>query len=490
MNIIDTDLLSVQEARVKLDIAKNLYEDIKFNSQTQFDVLLKEFCRLVKDNIDDLLKLEFEEINNGNIDHEKKLIFHMLNDFEKNSQKQYLGILEAKENEEFTRIGISKGTAVLIGSPFLVSLTTLHTILLAIKTASPLIIIPDKRALETNKKIIKLIDNIYEKHEYAHGLIQVLENVTSKGIEELVRNKNISLIIEAYNIKYLKDLGIDPRKYFKASIGNSPVFIEHTANLEKAAKEIIYNKSYCNGLLPGVEQSIVVETIVEDKMRQVLKENGAYFLTDDEAQRLEKVLYDKNKNPILESCGKSALELAKRSNINVPKEVKILVVNKPFVSITSPYSKEKYFPVISFYAEDNWMSACEKCIELLLNNSLGASLGIYSEEESVVNEFLLKKPVAKLLINTGLALGSTGVTSNLPLSYSLASVGEELGDQSSLNENHFIYYKCAAYKVNDNQIKITNENKILEKNNTMVNEKQELLDDFFKDLLELINPNK
>lgn len=84
-----------------------------------------------------------------------------------------------------------------------------------------------------------------------------------------------------YVKKALKDL-ITKLIGFYFYNGNNVVFVEKTADLSKAAKDIVNSKSFNNGLLPGVEQSIIVETDIYENMKLELEKNGAYFLSDTE----------------------------------------------------------------------------------------------------------------------------------------------------------------------------------------------------------------
>ncbi|RYD04916.1 hypothetical protein N752_12070 [Desulforamulus aquiferis] len=59
------------------------------------------------------------------------------------------------------------------------------------------------------------------------------------------------------------------------------------------------------------------------------------------------------------------------------------------------------------------MNACEKCIELLVNEGKGHTLVIHSKNEKVIKEFALKKPVSRVLVNTPATLGGIGATTNL-----------------------------------------------------------------------------
>ncbi|WP_262359381.1 aldehyde dehydrogenase family protein [Anaerococcus hydrogenalis] len=119
------------------------------------------------------------------------------------------------------------------------------------------------------------------------------------------------------------------------------------------------------------------------------------FLSKDEHIKLEKILYDKNYNCRKELIGRSAKQIAEIAGIKVNSDTKILVVTKPYVSENSPYSKEKYNPILSLYIENDWLNACEKCVELILNDKKGQSLSIYSNDSYVIEQFIEKKTGCK-----------------------------------------------------------------------------------------------
>ena len=71
---------------------------------------------------------------------------------------------------------------------------------------------------------------------------------------------------------------------------------------------------------------------------------------------------------------------------------------------------------------------------------------IHSNNESVIREFALKKPVSRLLINTPAALGGVGATTNLPPAFTLGC-GDEGGSATSDNISplNLINIRRAAY---------------------------------------------
>ena len=103
-----------------------------------------------------------------------------------------------------------------------------------------------------------------------------------------------------------------------------------------------------------------------------------------------------------------------------------------------------------YYIENDWVHACEKCIELLANESHGHTLVIHSKDEEVIRQFALKKPVARMLVNTPAVFGSMGVTTNLFPAMTLGSITAGVGITSdSVSPMNLIYVRNVGYGVRE-----------------------------------------
>ena len=173
------------------------------------------------------------------------------------------------------------------------------------------------------------------------------------------------------------------------------------------------SKTFDNGTICASEQSIVTEYCIEDKVVAEVKRQGGYFLTDDESDKLSGFILRANGTMNPKIVGKSAERIAQMAGISIPKGTRVLVSRQTAVGRNIPYSREKLCPILAFYAEDNWESACRRCIEILNNEGAGHTMTIHSEDERVIREFALQKPVSRLLVNTPGALGGVGATTNL-----------------------------------------------------------------------------
>ena len=195
--------------------------------------------------------------------------------------------------------------------------------------------------------------------------------------------------------------------------GNGPSFIERTADIPLAVKRIFDSKTFDNGTICASEQSIVTERCIAKQVEDEVLRQGGYFLTDEQSKKLSGFLLRANGTMNPKIVGKTAQVIADMAGISIPAGTRVLVSRQTEVSRQNPYSREKLCPVLAFYVEDDWESACERSIAILQNEGAGHTMTIHSQNMDVIREFALKKPVSRLLVNTPGALGGVGATTNL-----------------------------------------------------------------------------
>ena len=82
MKVIDTDLLSIQQARILLEQAENSRKILLDIDKETRNELLKKIKQYYKTNIDQLAKMSFEETSYGKYEDEIKLGNYYLDNLE------------------------------------------------------------------------------------------------------------------------------------------------------------------------------------------------------------------------------------------------------------------------------------------------------------------------------------------------------------------------------------------------------------------------
>jgi acetaldehyde dehydrogenase (acetylating) len=152
--------------------------------------------------------------------------------------------------------------------------------------------------------------------------------------------------------------------------------------------------------------------------------------------------------PNPKAVGKSPQQLAQMYGFSVPDWARIIVCKLRAVGPEDPLSGEKLTTVLGWYEADGWEAGCERCIELIQYGGRGHSLVIHAQDNDVIMQFGLEKPVFRILVNTWGTLGATGYTTGVMPSMTLGSGGiggAITGD--NITVHHLYNVKKLAYEL-------------------------------------------
>lgn len=445
--IVDNDLLSIQQARILAENAKMAQRALATFTQEQLDGIVESIADAVEQHADALAVMSREETDYGRWqDKQLKIRFVCGHIRQQLRGMRCIGIIGEDRDRHLMDVGVPVGVIVALCPSTSPVSTAIYTTLIAIKSGNAVIFSPHPRASKSMTRVLDIMIEAAQSHGLPEGCLSYLETVTKTGTEELMNHAATSLIMISGVPGMLKAAHAAGKPVIFGGTGNGPAFIERTADIRQAVRDIIRSKTFDNGIAPGAEQSIVVDSCIAQEVRRVLQECGAYFMTEEESLRLGELFFCPDGRRRTGMVGISAAALARKAGITVPKDVTVLVAERKYVSDADPYSRELLSPVLAFYVEDDWMHACEKCIELLLHERNAHTLVIHSGDAEVIRQFALKKPVGRMLVNTPGTLGGMGATTNLFPSMILGSGSAGFGITSdNVSPLNFIYTRKVGY---------------------------------------------
>ena len=449
MNIIDNDLLSIQEARILAENAHEAQKKLAAFSQEKLDDIVERMAEEIEKYADELARMSSEETDYGKWQ-DKYIKNRFACEYLRTRLKgmRCVGIINEDRQNKTMDVGVPMGVIIALCPATSPVSTTIYKTLIAVKSGNVIIFSPHPRAKNTITKALDILIRVAEECGLPEGALAYLHTVTSSGTIELMNHKAASLIMNTGVPGMLKAAYNSGKPVIYGGTGNGPAFIERTADIKQAVQDIIDSKTFDNGIVSAAEQSIVVDSCIAADVKLELQNNGAYFMSDEEALKLGALFFRSDGSADSEMIGKSAKELAGRAGFSVNNNVTVLISEQKYVSESNPYSKEKLCPVLAYYIEDDWMHACEKCIELLLSERNGHTLVIHSKDEEVIRQFALKKPVGRVLVNTPATFGSMGATTNLFPAMTLGSGSAGDGMTSdNVSPMNLIYVRKVAYGV-------------------------------------------
>lgn len=412
----DKDLISIQQARILAENAAEAQKKLAALPQEALDDIVEAMADAVETHAQSLAVMCHEESDCGLWqDKMVKNLFVCRRVRQSLRGMRCVGMLHEKGTlaEGVCEVGVPLGVIVALCPVTSPVSTAVYKTLLAVKSGNAIIFSLHPRAVDSMRRALDVMIAAGLAHGLPEGAVSYLDIVAKSGTEELMRHPNVALVMVTGVLGMFDAARASGKPLIYGGTGNGPAFIERSADIAAAVGQIIASKAFDNGLAPSAEQCVIVDGCVERQTRRTFQDNGAYFMTEAEAEAVCGALFHADGRRRRDMVGQSAEALARIAGFAIPAGTRILVAERHYVNGRDPFVRELLSPVLAYYVEPDWRHACEKCVELLLQERHSQTLTIHSRDESVIRQFALKKPVARLLVNTGAAFGGMGLTTNL-----------------------------------------------------------------------------
>ena len=446
---LDRDLASVQEARNLLKAARAAQEALKEYSREQIDAIVKAMKEAGEAEACRLGALAVEETGMGRYEDKCfKNYFASHHVYEYIKDMKTVGIVRKDEAAKLWEIAEPVGVIAGIVPTTNPTSTTIFKSLCALKARNAIVFSPHPSAVRCTAEAARVMNQAAVAAGAPPNVVGCLTNVSLEATQELMKNPITSIILATGGSALVRAAYSSGKPALGVGPGNVPAFVERTADLANAAACIVKGKSFDNGTICASEQAVVAESCIAEELIGHLKRNGAHFLEPDEVAKVSAVVMLPNHGVNPRVVGKDPQFIGQLAGIPVPAHAKCLVAPLAGVGPQYPLSYEKLSTVLAFYRVQDWHEGCERCLQLLAIGGIGHSLAIHSNNEEVITEFALKKPIFRMLVNTPAALGGVGATTSLAPSFTL---GCGTWGGSSISENltpmHLINTKRVAWHI-------------------------------------------
>ena len=452
MKTVDIDLCSIQEARDLVKAGKLAAEKIAFYSDEQVNAILQNIVKAVSVNAYYLANLAVEETGFGKLEDKayknyaaSTLLYKEIKNY------QTSGILDFDESNKVFKVAEPMGVILGITPSTNPTSTIIYKSLIAIKSRNAIVFAPHPSAKHCSAVAAEIVRKAAVEAGAPEHIIGCVTNPTLESTNELMHAKDIAIIIATGGPGMVKAAYSSGKPAIGVGAGNSPAYIEKTADVKKAIESIVASKTFDNGTICASEQAIICEESNKNEVLRELKTQGCYVMSKDETDKVCQILFRGNSqgcNPAMNPkfVGKPAFEIAEAAGITVPADTKILVGPQVGVGQGNPLSFEKLTTVLGFYVVKDWEEACALSIRLL-QNGIGHTMSLHTSDPEMIFRFS-SKPASRILINTGGSQGGTGISTGLPIAFTLGC-GTDGGSSVSdnLTPKHLVNVKTVAYGI-------------------------------------------
>src|SRR6188508_2120916 len=445
----DRDLASIQEARTLARRAKEAAPALAELSQQQIDAIVDAMAAAVTPQAEALARLAHEETGYGVVaDRVQKNLFASDKVYRFIKPIKTVGVIRRIEERKVIEIAEPFGVVCAIVPSTNPTSTAIYKILIAIKARCPIVISPHPSAVKCITRVAEILNEAALRAGCPAGAINWMTTVTLEGTQELMKQRDVAVILATGGMGLVRAAYSAGKPAYGVGPGNAPCYIEASADLDKAASDIVLGKTFDFGVLCSSPNSVVVDESVEDESRRRFEARGAYFLNQAETDLLAKALVTPQRLPNPALVGKSAQFIAGKAGISAPAGTTVLIAPLTGVGRDYPLSIEKLCPVLSWYVVKDWREGCERCIQILRYGGMGHTMSIHSKNDDVILQFGLKKPAFRICVNTPTTHGSIGLTTGLDPAMTLGCGGWGGNITSdNISPRHLLNLKRLAYGI-------------------------------------------
>jgi acetaldehyde dehydrogenase/alcohol dehydrogenase len=221
--------------------------------------------------------------------------------------------------------------------------------------------------------------------------------------------------------------------------GNTPVYLEKSADLNTAVVDIIVSKTFDNGTICASEQTVVIDDEIYDLALKKFAELGAHICNEKETALLARTVIDPQTGfmqPL--AVGQNATAIARFVGLTVKPETKLLIAPIQGVGREHPLSVEKLFPVLAVYRAKSVPEALKVCVDVNHAGGLGHTAVIFSRNDEIIRKFGELINAGRIIVNSPGSIGALGAVYNdlVPT----FSFGCGTGGGNSTTDNVNIYH--------------------------------------------------
>lgn len=447
----DSDLLSIQEVRTKVEAAWVAAQGLRALSQEQIDAIVEAMAAAAREQASALAEMAVAETGYGNAP-DKTAKNMLAADLLPKSIRglRTVGVIREIPEEKRVEIAVPVGVVAAILPTTNPTSTAIYKAIIALKGANSIVISPHPRAKNCTCATAKILHDAAVKAGAPEGVIQCLTLATIEATNALMRHEKTAVILSTGGSGIVKAAYSSGKPAFGVGPGNVPVLLDTSADVAVAIRKVVQGKSFDYGTLCSSEQTLVAEHSLREPILAALRAQKAFLCDAEQGARVGRTVLTPRLGVNPECVGQPAPKIARMAGFEVPAETSILVAEIGGIGKDHPLSAEKLSPVLALYFVKDFAAGLDACEAILRLGGLGHTCVIHAQDEARIRQYGLRMPAFRVLVNTPSPQGSTGITTSLQPAMTLgcgAIAGNSTGD--NVGPMHLVHVKRIAAMVRE-----------------------------------------
>ena len=325
------------------------------------------------------------------------------------------------------------------------SATPVNKAMMAVKGGNAIIIAPPPNAWAASKPAVDGMRAALKRIGLPEDLVQILPApVTREMTTQLMELSDLVVCTGSQvNVKQSYKSG---KPALGVGLGNVPVIIDASADLDDAAHKIMLSKTFDHATSCSSENAVVIVEAVYDKAIAALERQGGYMANAAERGRIVERLWEGGKlNRNVIAQGPEALARV----FDLPTKAataKFVMVEETGIGKAHPLSGEKLSLVLTIYRAKDFDAAARITRAILDYQGRGHSCGIHTKDMAHARALAEKTDVVRVLVNQAHTFGNGGGYDNgLPFTLTMGcgtwqgnAISDNLNWRCFVNITHLV----------------------------------------------------
>lgn len=189
---------------------------------------------------------------------------------------------------------------------------------------------PHPQAIKTTIYTISMVNEASLEAGGPDNVACTVERPTLDTSNIMMKSKDIQLLVATGGPGVVTAVLSSGKRAIGAGAGNPPALVDETADVRKAAQDIVNGCTFDNNLPCIAEKEIVaVDSICDELMNYMINEQGCYLASKEEQDRLVATVMDEHHKLNRNCVGRSAKVLLGMIGVTVPDNIRCITFEGP-----------------------------------------------------------------------------------------------------------------------------------------------------------------
>jgi propionaldehyde dehydrogenase len=146
-------------------------------------------------------------------------------------------------------------------------------------------------AKRSSAETIRLVNRAIVAAGGPPDLVTAVTEPTIESARVLMNHPDVRVLLVTGGPGVVREALRTDKRAITAGPGNPPAVVDQTADVERAARDIVRGASFDNNIVCIDEKVVLVVDTVADRLLRAMSQSGAYLLKEHELRRLERVIF-------------------------------------------------------------------------------------------------------------------------------------------------------------------------------------------------------